>query len=162
MAIFKASIADIDIVAPLIAAFRAELRRLKGEDIPLDLQSALEEFAEYIDKKYPIFLHKEHSECLGYLVCRVEEPVVWVESLFVEAGARRQGIASALYLAAEELAHSYREHTLYNYVHPNNDAMIAFLAKRGYDVLNLIEIRKKRPAETTTEKIAVRNNIFNY
>jgi len=67
-----------------------------------------------------------------------------------------------LYQAAEELAHSYDQPMLYNYVHPNNNAMITFLAKRGYDVLNLIEIRKKRPGELTSEKINVRNNIFNY
>jgi len=109
-----------------------------------------------------MFLYKKGRIFAGYLVCRIDAPVVWAESLFVDPSVRRRGVASALYQAAEELARSYGQHTLYNCVHPNNDAMIAFLAKRGYDVLNLIEIRKKRPDEAVREKITVRNNEFNF
>jgi hypothetical protein len=33
--------------------------------------------------------------------------------------------------------------TLYNWVLPNNYRSIPFLKKHGYDVLNLIEVRKR-------------------
>ena len=39
---------------------------------------------------------------------------------------------------------------------------IPFLKKRGYNVLNLIEIRKKRPNEKFTQRINVGNYEFNY
>ena len=67
---------------------------------------------------------------------------VWVESIFVREEYRRQGVAAALHGKAEEIAASYGNDTVYNYVHPNNHRMIEFLRKRGYTVLNLIEIRK--------------------
>lgn len=72
---------------------------------------------------------------------------------------RGRGIADALYKTAEQLCATG---TLYNWVHPNNDCMIAFLAKRGYDTLNLIEIRKKHADEKQHEKIRIKNNEFKY
>lgn len=67
---------------------------------------------------------------------------MWVESIFVKAEYRRHGVATALHSKAEEIAASNGDDTVYNYVHPNNHCMIEFLRKRGYTVLNLIELRK--------------------
>ena len=63
---------------------------------------------------------------------------------------------------AEELAASYGEETVYNYVHPNNDGIIAFLKSRGYDVLNLIEVRKPYQGETLRTKVRVGEHEFDY
>ena len=53
------------------------------------------------------------------------------------------GVAAALHGKAEEIAASYGNDTVYNYVHPNNHRMIEFLRKAWLQsVLNLIEIRK--------------------
>ena len=52
--------------------------------------------------------------------------------------------------------------TLFNYVHPNNDAMINFLKSKGYTVLNLIEIRKPFKGEKNKTTIKVGNNEFDY
>jgi RIO-like serine/threonine protein kinase len=52
--------------------------------------------------------------------------------------------------------------TVYNWLHPNNEMSISFLKKRGYDVLNLIEIRKRREDEKITQKIKVGKYEFNY
>ena len=162
MDVRRANIADREGVAPLIAKFRVELKSYKGIQAIEDVEAANAEFTEYIDSNFPIFVCEEDNRYFGYLVCRVDEPVVWVESIYVLTEHRRRGIASALFAAAEQLAASYGEDTLYNYVHPNNDAMIAFLNKRGYDVLNLIEIRKKHDGERLREQIRVRNNLFVY
>jgi Acetyltransferases len=151
-----------DDVSALIAKFRTELKSYKGISSEEDIISAQEEFSEYIASAFPVYACYDNEECVGYIVCRVEEPVVWVESLYVVAEKRRNGVATLLYDEAEALAKSYGEDTLYNYVHPNNDGMIRFLSKRGYDVLNLIEIRKKIGDERLTETISVRNNVFNY
>jgi len=40
--------------------------------------------------------------------------------------------------------------------------MIKFLEKQGYDVLNLIEIRKKRKNEEIKSKVKVNEHEFNY
>ena len=162
MNIYKANISDIDNISELIAKFRVELLSYKNIQSDENIEKAKEEFTEYINADYPIYTCKENEKYLGYLVCRIDKPVVWVESLYVLKEFRRKGIASVLYTVAEDLAKSYGEDTLYVYVHPNNDKMITFLNKRDYNVLNLIEIRKKYNNEKTTEKIRIRNNVFNY
>ena len=98
----------------------------------------------------------------GYVVCRVDSEVVWVESIFVKEEYRRHGVAAALHSKAEEIAASYGDDTVYNYVHPNNHRMIKFLRKRGYTVLNLIEIRKPYKDEKLTQTIAVDEHEFDY
>lgn len=103
-----------------------------------------------------------NSEYAGYVVCRVDDGVVWVESIFVKEAYRRHGVAAALHSKAEEVAASYGDDTVYNYVHPNNHRMIAFLRKRGYTVLNLIEIRKPYSGEKLTQTIAVGEHEFDY
>ena len=82
--------------------------------------------------------------------------------MYVVEEYRRHGVASALFQEAEKLAKQYGETTVFNYVHPNNDGMIAFLRKHGYTVLNLIEIRKPYQDEKLSTKIQVANHQFDY
>jgi ribosomal protein S18 acetylase RimI-like enzyme len=158
-----ANIDDEEKIARLIAQFRVDLKQLKGiKSIP-NIEQAKEEFREYIEAKYPIFVAEENNkELLGYLVCRIDNETVWAESLFVSYDARRMGIASKLYEKAEEIAKKLGGSTVYNWVHPNNDKMITFLSKKGYNVLNLIEIRKPWENEVLTKKIAVGKYEYNY
>ena len=162
MSIHKTNITDMDKVAPLIAKFRVELQALCYINANENIEAAKEEFVQYIDAGFPIFVYEKCGQYVGYLVCRVDIPTVWVESLYVLNEYRRTGIASELFDAAEQIAVSYGEDTMYNYVHPNNDGMIAFLKKKGYSVLNLIEIRKKHEDEIINEQITIRNNTFDY
>ena len=67
-----------------------------------------------------------------------------------------------LFRKAEELAASMGEDTVYNYVHPNNEGMIRFLASKGYTVLNMIEIRKPYKDEKLTTTIHVEKEAFDY
>ena len=121
------------------------------------------ELEEYLAAGYPVYAAvTTGGQYTGYIVCRVEEPCVWAESIYVCPEKRRCGIASALFEKAEELARSYGEETVYNYVHPNNDKMIGFLASKGYNVLNLIEIRKPYNGEKLHTKMQVGGNSFDY
>lgn len=151
-----------DSIAPLIADFRVVLKSLKGLKATPDIASGKEEILEYLRAGWPCFTAIANEQPIGYIVCRVEEPTVWVESIYVEPSFRRSGVASLLYDKAEDIARSYDEDTVYNNVHPNNEKMIAFLRNRGYTVLNLIEIRRPWNGETCTQKIAVDDNSFDY
>ncbi len=154
---------DKDELVRLIGRFRVKLGKLKGIEKDLDLKSAQEELTHYQQKKFPIFVAEDKEQNLiGYHVCRVEENVIWSESLYVVPELRRKGIGTALYEKGEFLVKEVGGETLYNWVHPNNDISISFLKKRGYDVLNLIEIRRKRQNETFTQEITVGKHDFNY
>lgn len=147
----------------LIAKFRVVLGRLRGKAGPANLDRAKEELAYYRTRRYPIFLaESDDSGIVGYLVCRIDEDVVWAESLFVSPEHRRKGIGSALYAEAERLARKLGGDTVYNWVHPNNDRIIRFLKKRGYNVLNLIELRRPWSGEETVEKIRAGKHEFDY
>lgn len=163
MIIRLAKINDEEKISWLIAQFRVELKQFKGIVSTLKIDQAKEEFKEYINAKYPIFVaENDDKELLGYLVCRIDGGAVWAESLFVSDSARRNGIASKLYKEAEKIAIELGSDTVFNWVHPNNDKIITFLSKMGYDVLNLIEIRKPWKNEILTQKICIGNHEYNY
>lgn len=149
-------------VATLAAEFRVALLELKGIISKPDPKEGEKEIAEFIQADFPVFAAKEGNACVGYIVCRIEGTVVWTEQIYVAKDHRRKGVASALFAKAEEIASSMGEDTIYNYVHPNNEGMIAFLRSKGYTVLNLIEIRKPYRNEQLKTTIQVDHHTFNY
>ena len=151
-----------DALAEMVALFRVELRSYKGIASKPNIEAGREEMEEYLSAKFPAYAALVDGEYAGYVVCRVDSEVVWVESIFVKEKYRRHGVATALHSKAEEIAASYGDDTVYNYVHPNNHRMIEFLRKRGYTVLNLIEIRKPYKDEKLTQTIAVGGHEFDY
>jgi GNAT superfamily N-acetyltransferase len=154
---------DHNALIPRIAAFRVELAALRSAHREPNPAAAAAELQEYLAKEMPVFVAALPSdEIIGYLVCRVDGETVWAESLFVAPAYRRQGVAGQLYAQAEQLALENGEATLYNWVHPNNDGIIAFLRHRGYDVLNLIEVRRPLPNETLTAMLKVGDHLYRY
>lgn len=151
-----------DALAEMVYLFRVELRSYKGIVSKPNIEAGREEMEEYLSAKFPAFAALINGEYAGYVVCRIESEVVWVESIFVKEKYRRHGIATALHSKAEEIAASYENDTVYNYVHPNNHRMIEFLRKRGYTVLNLIEIRKQYKDEKLMQTIVVGEHEFDY
>ena len=148
-------------VIQLIAAFRNSLAELRGSEKKTDLRAASQELDEYRKQDYPIFTAKnETGGLVGYLVCRVDGDVVWAESLYVVPEERRMGIGSALYAEAERLAERLGGPTVYNWVDPDNDTIIQFLGKRGYNVLNLVELRRAFAGEDNMESICVGEHQF--
>ena len=151
-----------DALAELVALFRVELRSYKGILSKPNIEAGREEMDEYLSAQFPVYAALVGGEYAGYVVCRIDSGVVWVESIFVKEEFRRLGVATALHSKAEEIAASYGDDTVYNYVHPNNHRMIGFLRKRGYTVLNLIEIRKPYKDEKLTQTMAVGEHEFDY
>ena len=147
----------------LIGQYRVALAKLKGSERELDLKAAEEELEFYCKKEYPIFIAEgDKGNLIGFHVCKIQEDIIWSESLYVIPEERRKGVASALYEKAEIIAGEIGCDTVYNWVHPNNFRSIPFLKKRGYNVLNLIEVCKKRPGEKLTQKIKVGDYEFDY
>ena len=153
---------DADRVAPLVADFRVTLNGYRGISSQPRVEAAREELTEFLDAGFPVFAAEDGSELAGYMVCRIEEPCLWVEHLFVRGSYRRRGVATLLFEEAEALAASMGEDTVFNFVHPNNLGMIAFLRSKGYTVLNMIEIRKLYPGEALTTTIPVGDAVFDY
>ena len=153
---------DFEELKDLVAEFRVFLSSLKSIEKNPDYVSAAKELNTYIDKKYPIFIAEINKKIVGYIVCRIEDEVVWVESLFVSPDYRNNNIGSSLFEKAEEVSKELNCETLYHWVHPNNHRMINFLDKQEYDVLNLIEIRKKRKDEKIKSKVKVNDHEFKY
>ncbi len=149
-------------VAPLAADFRVALKSYKGIKSTPNVTAGAEEIREYLASGFPVYAAICEDEMVGYMVCKIDEPCVWVESLFVAKAFRSKGIADKLIERAEEIAHTFGEETLYFYVHPNNHRMISFLRKHGYTVLNLIEIRKPYAGELLAQEIQVGEHGFDY
>jgi GNAT superfamily N-acetyltransferase len=153
---------DRDQVISLIADYRVFLSGLKSFSKAPDLDAAKNELEDYLGPRYLIYVATLDDEILGYLVCRVDQDVVWAESLFIKPSARRKGVGSALYLEAERLVEKLGGDTVYNWIHPNNTGITQFLKKRGYDVLNLVEVRRPWPGEKNLSKIQVGEFQFRY
>ena len=163
MKIREVKLNDInDELAEMVALFRVELRSYKGIASIPNIEAGKEEMEEYLLTKFPVFVALVDGNYAGYMVCRIQDDIVWVESVYVKEEYRHLGIATALHDKAEKLAEAYGNETVYNYVHPNNHRMIEFLRKRGYTVLNLIEIRKPYKGEKLTQAITVGEHEFDY
>ena len=153
---------DVDSIAPLLAAFRVQLKSYKGIQSKPDVEAAKEEILDFLNSGFPVYAVADNDVLAGYLVCRIDEPCLWVEHIFVREDYRRKGVATMLFHKAEEIAASMGEDTVYNFVHPNNEGMIRFLASKGYTVLNMIEIRKPYKGEKLTTTIHVEKEAFDY
>ena len=153
---------DADRVAPLVAAFRVQLKTYKGIHAQPDIEAGKEEIVVFLNSGFPVYAVEDDGALLGYIVCRIDEPCLWVEHIYVREDSRRKGVAGMLFRKAEEMAASMGEDTVYNFVHPNNEGMIRFLASKGYTVLNMIEIRKPYKGEKLTTTIHVEKEAFDY
>ena len=148
--------------AELLSLFRDQLRKFKDIDSKPDLASAKRELDSFSkDENYPIYLCLENGTVIGYMILKIDG-VIWVEQIYVKESHRRRGVATLLYQEAERRSNEIGEDTLYNCVHPNNEGIISFLKSRGYNVLNLIEIRKPYKDEKPKTVIKVGNNDFDY
>ena len=162
MELVEININDVDKVAPLVAAFRVQLQSFKGIKATPNIDAGKEEILEFMSADFPVYAVEDNGDPVGYIVCRIDEPCLWVEHIFVREDRRREGVASMLFKKAEEIAASMGEDTVYNFVHPNNENMIHFLRTKGYTVLNMLEIRKPYAGEKLTTTIHVDKEEFDY
>ena len=96
-------------VVPLIADFRVTLNGYRGIASQPRTEAAREELREFLDAGFPIYAAEDGGELLGYMVCRIDAPCLWVEHLYVRAAYRRRGAATLLFQKAEEIARNLGE-----------------------------------------------------
>jgi ribosomal protein S18 acetylase RimI-like enzyme len=154
---------DRDMLVPLLAHYRVTMSRFHGRALPTNFAEADQVLLGYEGPGFRIFIGENVEEFpIAFLVCRIEEDLVWAETLFVLPDYRRQGVGTALFQQAQLLARELGGETVYNLVHPNNERMIAFLRRQGYQVLNMIEIRKATSNDGDMSRIRVGLNSFDY
>ncbi len=107
-----------------------------------------------------VFVYVLNDELIGYSVLKIEEQVCWLDWLFVKSSFFGKGIASDLFDHAEKYALELGNDQLYIWVHPDNHRMLRFLKKKGYDVLNLLEIKKSKTG--ANQIIRIFENEFKY
>ncbi|MBQ7222953.1 MAG: GNAT family N-acetyltransferase [Erysipelotrichaceae bacterium] len=146
----------------MVIEFRKELAALRDWQSETDLEGAQEEIKYYLSKHYPILAASISGNYVGYAVIKEEDGIYWLESIYVRKEFRRRHIATMLLKEAEKIAQENGEETLYINIHPNNAAVINLLGKNGYDVLNLIEVRKKYPAEKLKTEYLIGDVKFKY
>ena len=146
----------------LVMEFRNYLDSLHGYETNEDEMLARNEIDDYFKHGYPIYAISVNGLMVAYSVLRIEDDVVWLESLFVREEYRKRGFGRRLFEKAEEIANEYGNDTLYNYIHPNNELMIRFLKEMDYDVINLLEIRKRYKNEEINEEYQIGNHTFKY
>jgi len=152
-----------DELVKLIVNFRIDLAALRSIEKKVDIKAAFEELEYYLENQFPIYLAMDDTnKILGYIVCRLQEDIVWNESLYVIPEDRRKGVGTALFIKTEALARTLGRETVYNWVDPNNYRSLLFLKKLGYNVLNLIEIRKRISTDIISQKIQVGKFEFDY
>lgn len=149
-------------LAEMVIEFRRYLASLKDKKDKMTIKEAVEEINYYLNKEYPIYVAENKNNYFGYFILKYDDDAVWLEHFFVKEEYRKNKIGTKLFNKAEKLLDELGYVNLYNWVHPNNDRMIHFLKNQGYNVLNMIEIRKKSEKENLDTKIKVGEHEFEY
>ncbi len=134
-----------------------ELNRLEKEVTPAERE---EEARAHFQAGKTVFGAYEEEEIVAFAVLKEEDGVHWLDWIFVDPEKRRKGYASALFDHCERYVQEQGVDKLFIYVHPDNDTMIGFLRKKGYDALNLIEITKKK--KTKGREIEILGHTYRY
>ena len=74
MKLIKVCMEDADRIAPLVAAFRIQLKAYKGIKSQLNTESGKEEILEFLNSDFPVFAVEDNDALVGYIVCRIDEP----------------------------------------------------------------------------------------
>lgn len=136
------------------------MNKLNQSEKIVMMSEAMREAESYFTENRRVFVYKIKNKMVGYSVVKTEDRVCWLDWLYVDPDYHGIGVASKLFDHAEEISLKLGNDQLYIWVHPDNHRMLRFLKKKGYDVLNLIEVKKKK--EVTSSNITILGNEFRY
>lgn len=144
----------------LVFEMKIIMSRLNGSEKIVMMSEAVREAESYFTENRRVFVYKIKNKMIGYSVLKIEDQVVWLDWLYIDPDYHGKGIAAKLFDHAEEFAMKLGNDQLYIWVHPDNHRMLKFLKKKGYDVLNLIEVKKEKLQTNTS--ISILGNELRY
>ena len=144
----------------LVLEMREGMNSLNQINNQISINPAREEAESNFTDNRKVFVYQLNDHWIAYSVIKIEDQVCWLDWLFVKFDHRRNSIASELFDHAEIFAKELGNDQLYVWVHPDNQPMLKLLKKKGYDVLNLIEVKKEKPK--SNYKIDIFDNKFRY
>ena len=136
------------------------MNKLNQSEKIVMMSEAVREANGYFTENRRVFVYKIKNKMVGYSVLKIEDRVCWLDWLYVDRDYHGSGESSKLFDHAEEISLKLGNDQIYIWVHPDNHRMLKFLKKKGYDVLNLIEIKKKK--ELISSTISIMGNEFRY
>ena len=144
----------------LVFEMKIIMSRLNGSEKNVMMSEAVHEAEGYFTENREIFVYKINNKMVGYSVLKTEDQVIWLDWLYIDPDYHGKNIASKLFDHAEEFTMKLGNDQLYIWVHPDNHRMLKFLKKKGYDVINLIEVKKNK--NNYQAKIQILGNEFRY
>ncbi|HGJ65655.1 TPA: GNAT family N-acetyltransferase [bacterium] len=144
----------------LVFNFRLLLNKLNKSTQENTFDEAIEETNGYFTVNKQVYSMSLDSRIIGFSVLKIEDTVCWLDYIFIDQEYRNKGYASQLFDYTENVAKIIGSDQLYIWVHPDNNQMLKFLKKKGYNTLNLIEIKKFK--ENKSISIPILENNFQY
>lgn len=68
MELVKIRIIDADRIAPLVAAFRTQLKSYKGIKSQPNIDAGKKEILEILESDFPVYAVEDHDVFVGYIV----------------------------------------------------------------------------------------------
>ncbi|MBN2362971.1 GNAT family N-acetyltransferase [candidate division WOR-3 bacterium] len=137
----------------MVYEFRLILHKLNKSPIEYTIKEAFEETSEYFKDNKIVFGLYDDDLLIGFSVLKFENDVYWLEWHFIDRKFRGFENASLLFDYTENYVLEKGAFQMYIWVHPDNRQMLRFLKKKGYDVLNLVEVKKIKPDASTNINI---------
>jgi GNAT superfamily N-acetyltransferase len=147
-------------LAVLVQEFRNTLGQLNKGAAPGSLEEARAEAADYFGPNHTVVGLFQASSLVGFSVVTADDGVYWLNWIYVKPDCRGFSNASRLFDFSEKIALDAGEDRLYVWVHPDNNRMLRFLKKKGYDTLNLVEVTKRKREKT--EEVRIFDNVLRY
>ena len=144
----------------LVLEMRSVMDGLNQSTNNASVSEATQEADSYFSDNRLVFGIFQDETIVGYSVLKVEDRVCWLDWIYVKPEHRGTKAASELFDYSEKVAKKIGSDQLYIWVHPDNHRMLKFLKKKGYDVLNLIEVKKEK--SVINSSISILGNELRY
>jgi len=144
----------------LVYDFRQVLIGLNKSYRDYKIDDAVIEAAGYFTPNRTVFGLFKEDDLIGFSVLKEEDSIYWLDWICIVPEFRGYNNASQLFDFSENYAKSKGNEQLYIWIHPDNLAMAKFLKKKGYNILNLIEVKKVK--EITDTNISIMGNEYYY
>jgi|Deesub1362A_J573_1020465.scaffolds.fasta_scaffold04234_2 GNAT superfamily N-acetyltransferase len=139
----EGTFSDIEYLAPLVKRFWEEHNELLGEKREYPLNKAIEEVKRNMSRKDSGYFLAVYSEkIIGFRRWELHEGFYFTRELYVLPEFRRKGVARALIRHFERWVLQKGQDIACISCIPHNIAMIQLARSEGYDILNMIEMRK--------------------